>query len=198
MREPEILRTFAMRHESGLHVLAAPGTPEGAELIEPAHVERVIKSMLEVYDFVVIDAGSQVDERSMTALEAAESVVLPVCAEIAALRAVHGLIDYFNDVGSLGLKATLVLNNMYAKEGLKLRDIESALGSKITIDLPYDPFVYLKAVNEGNPVVLGAPKTPAAERLAKLSVTAFGEEGYIVPDDGSERRSGRFGLRRRA
>ena len=32
MREPELLRTYAMRHDSGLHVLAAPITPEAAEL----------------------------------------------------------------------------------------------------------------------------------------------------------------------
>ncbi len=28
LREPELLRTYAMRHDSGLHVLAAPGNPE--------------------------------------------------------------------------------------------------------------------------------------------------------------------------
>ena len=29
LREPELLRTYAMRHDSGLHVLAAPGAPGG-------------------------------------------------------------------------------------------------------------------------------------------------------------------------
>ena len=47
---------------------------------------------------------------------------------------------------------------MFAREILKLRDIESGLGTKIALDLPYDPFLYLKAVNEGMPVVLGAPR----------------------------------------
>jgi len=196
MREPEILRTFALRHDSGLHVLAAPGTPEGAALVEPEHVDRILKNLLEGYDFVVIDAGSVVDERSMTALEAAESIVLPVYGEIAALRAVHGLIDYFNDVGSFGQKSTLVLNNMFAKDILKLRDIESALGSKIGIDLPYDPFVYLKAVNEGIPVVIGAPKSQAAARLVKLSKTAFGDGAFVVPMEVEEKKPGRFGFRR--
>ena len=42
---------------------------------------------------------------------------------------------------------------------LKPRDIDHALGTKIAFDLPYDPFLYLKAVNEGVPVVLGAAAT---------------------------------------
>ena len=198
LREPEILRTYAIRHDSGLHVLAAPGTPEGAALVEPAHVERIIKLLLEGYDAIVIDAGSIVDERSMTALEVADSVVLPVYPEVAALRAMHSLLDYFNDVGSIGAKSTFVLNNMFPKDILKPRDVENALGSRISIDLPYDPFIYLKAVNEGIPVVLGAARTPVAERLVKLSSTAFGEDGIVIPTaDQEQRKSGRFGFKRR-
>ena len=108
----------------------------------------------------------------------------------------HSLLDYFNDVGSIGLKSTFVLNHMFAKDILKPRDVESALGSKITIDLPYDAFVYLKAVNEGDPVRPGAPRTPAAERLVKLSHTAFGDEGFVVPAEAEAKKGGRFGFRR--
>ena len=75
----------------------------------------------------------------------------------------HGLLDYLNEAGSIGAKATFVLNNVFARDILKPRDIEAALGTKISIDLPYDPFLYLKAVNEGVPVVLGAPRSDAAD-----------------------------------
>ena len=52
--------------------------------------------------------------------------------------------------------------------------METALGSKIGADLPYDPIVYLKAVNEGNPVVRSAPKSPAADKLRTLATIVFG------------------------
>ncbi len=197
LREPEILRTYAIRHDSGLHILAAPGTPEGADLVTPEHVGKIIANLLEGYDSVVIDAGSALDERTMIALDAAEAVILPVYPEIAALRAVHAVLDYFNEVGSIAMKSTFVLNNMFAREILKLRDIENALGTKIGTDLPYDPFIFLKAVNEGIPVVIGAPKSAAAERLVKLSDQAFGRDGYVVPDAPTEKKGGLFGRRRR-
>ena len=114
----------------------------------------------------------------MTAFELAETVVLPVCPEIAALKSMHALLDYLSEAGSVGAKSMFVLNNLFAREILKLRDIESALGQKITADLPYDPFIYLKAINEGVPVVLGAPKSPGrgapgqAERTARSARTA--------------------------
>ena len=164
----------------------------------PDHVAKILKNLLEGYDSVVIDAGAVLDERSMTALEAAEAVMLPVYPEIAALPRGPQPIDYFNDVGSITQKSTFVLNNVFAKDILKPRDVESALGSKVGAELPYDPFLYLKAVNEGIPMVIGAPKSAPADRLNKLSMSAFGEDGYSVPDGVGERKSGRFGIRRRA
>ena len=197
LREPELLRTFAAHHSSGLHVLAAPASPELAELITPNHIEQLLNVALEAYDLVVVDAGSYLDERVMTAFERAETVVLPVYPEIAALKAMHGLLDYLNEAGSVGGKATFVLNNMFARDILRLRDIESALGQRIAADLPYDPFLYLKAINEGVPVVLGAPRTAPAEQLAKLSGSAFGEDGFTVPADAPKKSGGLFGGLRR-
>lgn len=197
LREPELIRSYATRHDSGLHVLAAPASPEKAELVTPDHVSHILGTLLEAYDAVVVDAGSVLDERALRVFEAAETIVLPVHPEISALKAVHGLLDYLNEAASIGAKSTFVLNNMFAREILKPRDIESALGSRISTDLPYDPFLYLKAVNEGVPIVLGAPRSPAAEQLVKLSTSAFGSDGYMVPPSSQERKQRRFGFGRR-
>jgi pilus assembly protein CpaE len=198
LREPELLRSYATRHDSGLHVLAAPPSPETSELISPDHISHLLGTLLEAYDSIVIDAGSVLDERVLRVFEAAENIVLPVHPEMSALKAVHGLLDYLNEAGSISGKSTFVLNNMFAREILKPRDIESALGTRISSDLPYDAFLYLKAVNEGVPIVLGAPRSPAAERLVKLSATAFGADGFRVPDEPVEKRTRRFGFGRRA
>ncbi len=197
LREPELLRTYAMRHDSGLHVLAAPPTPQASELITPDHVAHLIGTLLEAYDAIIIDAGSTLDERVLNVFEAADTILLPVYPEISALKAMHGLLDYLNEAGSIGMKATFVLNNIFAREILKPRDIEAALGTRITMELPYDPFLYLKAVNEGVPIVLGASRSPAAELLVKLSGSAFGEDGFTVPAV-EEKRGGLFGRRRKS
>ena len=198
LREPELLRTFAMRHDSGLHVIAAPPTPASSESITPDHISQLIAALLEGYESVVIDAGSTLDERTLTVFEAAETIVLGVYPEIPALKAMHGLLDHLIESGSIAAKATFVLNNMFARDILKRRDIEAALGTEIGLDLPYDAFLYLKAVNEGVPIVMGAPRSAAAERLVKLSSTAFGTDGVVVPRSEPKKKPGLFGLRRRA
>jgi pilus assembly protein CpaE len=199
MREPELIRSYTTRHESGLHVLAAPTSPEQAELITAEHVDKILKTLLAAYDQVVIDAGSWLDERTMTTFEHADTVIFTICPEISALKALHSLLDYLNEAGSVGAKSMFVLNNQFARELLRLRDVESALGQKVEMELPYDAFLYLKAVNEGVPIVLSAPKSIPAERLAKLSAAAFVPEGLAALPAGPEqqRKQSRFALRRR-
>jgi pilus assembly protein CpaE len=198
MREPELIKTYIVRHDSGLHVLAAPMSPEASELVTADHVEHILGTLLEGYDAVVVDAGSVLDERALRVFEAAETLLLPVHPEISSLKAVAALLEYLNETGSVSGKSTFVLNNMFAREILKPRDIESALGARISTDLPYDSFLYLKAVNEGVPIVLGAPRSPAAEQLVRLSTSAFGSDGYTVPQEPTARRQRRFGFGRRS
>jgi pilus assembly protein CpaE len=197
LTEPELLRTYAMRHDSGLHVLAAPAAPEATQSVTPRHVTQILKTLLDGYDLVVVDAGSTLDERALTIFEAAETVILPVTLEIGALKAMQALLEYLSESGAIGTKSMFVLNNLFARDILKLRDVETFLGAKVTVELPYDAFLYLKAVNEGVPIVLGAAKSVPAERLVKLSSSAFGEDGYQVPSNVPVKRQGGLFRRRR-
>jgi len=200
-RDSELVRSYAAQTGYGLAVFAAPSSPELAETVTVAHIEELLTSICAAYDFVIVDAGSYLDERSLTVLERADGVVIPIYPEIAALKAVHVLIDYFNESGSVVAKTLFVLNNLFVREILKLRDVENGLGARIAIDLPYDPFLYLKAVNEGIPLVRGAARTLIAERFAQVAALAFSNQGTpalvnAAASADDRRQGGRFGRRR--
>ncbi len=198
-RDTELVRAYASQTGYGLAVFAAPSSPELAETVSVSHIEELLTSVCAAYEYVVVDAGSYLDERSMTVLDRAEGVVIPIYPEIAALKAAHLLIDYFNETGSIVAKTSFILNNMFVREILKLRDVENGLGARIALDLPYDPFLYQKAVNEGIPLVRGAARTLIAERFAQIASLAFASHGgpTLVAQGGTDgRQSGRFGRRR--
>jgi pilus assembly protein CpaE len=195
-RDVEQLLQMLEQHESGLYVLPAPGSPELAQLVTARQIERLISGLAESFEALVIDAGSLLDERTLAALELAEKIIVPITAELGSLKALSTMLDYLGEIGSLMSKASFVLNNVFAKELLRSSDIEGALGTKIAHELPYDPLVYLKAVNEGVPVLTGAPKSSAADRLAKIAGAALGPDKPMAPAPAVERRRG-FGLLRR-
>jgi pilus assembly protein CpaE len=196
LSEAELMRTYAVRHDAGLHVLAAPSSIELAETILPEHVASILSSINGTYERVVVDAGSKLDERVLVAFEHADTIVFTVTPDFPTLRSVHALLDYLNEIGSLGAKGIFVLNHLFERQVLKSRDIENALGSRVALEVPHDPFLYLKAVNEGDPIVRGAPRSAPAERLVALSRMAFGLDGVAAPAGTDDRRRGLFGLRR--
>lgn len=197
VREPEILRTYTT-HSQGLHVLIAPGSPELGDTIGAEHVDTLMQTAVQAYDAVIVDAGSHLDEPTLAALERADGVVFPVYPEIPALRALHSLLEVLGEIGSVGQRATFVLNNVFAREILKMRDIESALGTRIAAELPYDAFAYLKAVNEGIPVVRGAARSLPAEQLIRLAAIAFGEDYGAAGGGKEEKRGGLFRGRKKS
>ena len=196
LREPELLRSYAILHNSGLAVLAAPGTPESGRLITSEQVNLALSTARTAYDTIVIDAGSKLDERSFAVLERAEGVVIPIVPEIGALKALHSLVEYLTEVGSVAVKATFALNHLFAREMLSMKQIEAAIGTKVQEEIPYDPGLYLKAINEGIPVVHSAPTSAPALALGRLAATATGV-GEVSAPRHDDRRGRLAGLRRR-
>ena len=185
LAEPELMRTYAEHHASGLAVYCAPPRPDQGELVTGPDLTQVLDGARQVYDVVVVDAGSQLDERSLTILEAADDVVLVFYPEIAAIKALLSLLEVLADVGGVGSKTTFVINHLFARELLKTRDVENTLGARIAFELPHEPVVHLKAVNEGIPVVRGAARSPAAEALVRLAQQLVGtthRDAVILPD----------------
>ena len=196
LREPDLLRTYTIRHDSGLAVLAAPGRPESGRLITPETVELTISTARTAFNTVVIDAGSHVDERSLAVLERAEAVIIPIVPEIGALKALHSLLEYLTEVGSAAASATFVLNHLFAREMLSMKQIEAAIGTKVEAELPYDPGLYLKAINEGIPIVRSAAASLPARALGKLAASVSGaSEAAGAQRDERRGRLGGFRLR---
>ena len=199
LHETELFRTYVIHHASGLHVLASAPSPSFSALLTNDQIELVLQRALEAYDIVVVDAGTALDTRLSTLFSVAETVVVPVLPEIPALNSVHVLLEQLADTGTLGGRTVFVLNNAFARDLLKRSDIETALGNRISADLPYDPLVYLKAVNEGNPVVRGAPRSAPAEKLRALAQVVFGSALTPPSPEGkaTKERRGLFGLGKR-
>ena len=120
-RDVELIRSYAAMTSYGLAVFAAPSSPELAETVSVSHVEELLSTTCAAYEYVVVDAGSYLDERSMSVLERAEGVVIPIYPDIAALKAVHVLIDYLTEIGSI-----VEQDQLRPQQPVRARDPEAA------------------------------------------------------------------------
>jgi pilus assembly protein CpaE len=188
----EVLRTtYLTRHDRGISVLAGASAPSTNALMSGGEAGRILEAVIAALPTVVVDLGSHLDERVMAGIDAADDVVIVVTPDFPALKAVHQFFEFLGESGKAS-EPTIVVNEMYALQTLTPADIENALGRRVTIRIPYDPLLYLRAANQGTPVFASAPTSQPARRYDQLAGVLLGED---APPAGQEpRRRGLAGI----
>jgi pilus assembly protein CpaE len=190
---PEVLRTtYLTRHERGVHVLAGSTAPTTAPLMTGEQATKTLEGLLGAVPNVVADLGSQLDDRVVSSLEAADDVVIVVTPDFPALKATHAFFEYLNTNGTHVPEPTIVVNEIYALQTLTPGDIENALGRRVAIRIPYDPLLYLRAANQGTPVFAAAPTSQPARRYDQLAAILLGEDAPVAVTE--QRRRGLAGI----
>jgi pilus assembly protein CpaE len=180
---PEILlTTYLQRHEQGLLVLAGSQGASSAPMLSGDETERLLDGVLTAVPNVIVDLGSHLDERVVAGLEAADDIVIVVTPDFPALKSVHAFFEFLGEAVPDASEPTIVVNEQYALQTLTPADIETALGRRVAIRIPYDPLLYLRAANQGTPVFAGAPTSQPARRFDQLAAVILGEDAPIAQE----------------
>lgn len=195
LADPELARAYLTSHTSGLAVLAAPPRPEADFRVTLEHLERIVELMRPMFDHIVVDLGSRLDPRSLWLLEQADVHVFVVFPEIAALRSMSLLTAFLAETTPLQARGMLVINHVLPTELLKSRDVENLLRAKPAAEVPYTDVEVMRSVNEGVPLVIGRPASPASIALRRVAQAVIGIQA--APPSVSGRKPQRRGLFRR-
>lgn len=193
MVSPEVLKTtYLTRHDGGVLVLAGSPATTTTPLMAGDEATLIVEGVIAAVPTVIVDLGSHLDDRVMAVLDAADDVVIVVTPDFPALKSVHSFFEYLGEAGSKTSEPTVVVNEMYALQTLTPGDIETALGRRVAIRIPYDPLLYLRAANQGTPVFASAPTSQPARRYDQLAGILLGED---APGSATEpRRRGLAGI----
>ncbi len=161
--ELSAIKSYLIRHYSGVNALLAPPAPEYAELIKAEHVERILTVLRAEYDYLIVDMPPAFNDCAITALELSDTVYFVVTEDISTLRNAKICFQVL-EMLKVSDKVQLVIN----KDGIStigVRDTESALDAKAVLVLPNDQKTTTRAINRGVPVVLGDKKSKLAQAV---------------------------------
>ena len=195
LADPELARAYLTEHSSGLSVLAAPTRPEADFRVTLDHLQRIVELLQPSFDHVIVDLGSRLDPRSLWLLEQADVHVFVLFPEIAALRAMSLLMAFLAETTPLQSRAVIVVNHVFPKELLKTRDIENLLRTKPAAEIPYTEVEMIRSVNEGVPLVVSRPASPATAALRQVARAVIGIGEAPAPQR-KQKKSGLFGRSR--
>jgi pilus assembly protein CpaE len=164
-----LIREVIHEHATGLHVLLAPTDVQLAQGIRAQDVYNVLISLERLYDFLVIDAGSSLNEDTITFLDAADRIFLLAVPELASLHDASRFLQLSHSLGYSAEKIQVLLNQVGRPGGVKQGDVEAALHQPLAAQIPYDQDAFIRSINRGVPLLLRYPRSPASRAIRKLA-----------------------------
>lgn len=121
------LETTLTKHSSGVYLLAAPKRIEEGEMVSDATVGAVIDFMRDMFDFVIVDCGHHVDEKSVAVWERSASLLYVLNQSVTSVRSAWRFIDLFERL-NLGVDPHYVLNRFQPSHSITQKQLENTLG----------------------------------------------------------------------
>ncbi|MCX7968281.1 MAG: AAA family ATPase [Armatimonadetes bacterium] len=183
----ELLRPYAVRHESGVHFYTWFFSPERnlPEYIDMERLDAVLKALREGYKFILVDTPLTLYVPDLELLKLMDEViVVAVPWDLLSLRATKAL--------TLGMKRwdvspKLLFNRVQADDDLTPEFIASQLGLDVWEVIPNDSRTVVHSVNLGEPIVISRPESEiakairrAARRLAGLPVEEPRRRKFLI------------------
>jgi pilus assembly protein CpaE len=166
--DTEMLDGLLTRHQDSLMVLAAPPHPDTRERITPLLVSRVIRTLRETFDYVVIDTAPAFDEQVLTALDETDEVVLVTTLDVPTLKNVKVAVETFDALHIATENRHLVLNRADDEVGINADKVEGILGMAVDAQIPSSLDI-AAATNAGSPVIVSDPQHQLSASIRQVA-----------------------------
>ena len=150
----EFLRELVVKHKSGLDIMAGSDHFERPGGQDVAGLEEVLRLFARQYDYIVIDAGSQINPCSVASFYTADSICFVANPDVPSVRNAQRLLERISQLGACRDRVRLLLNRAAEPYPIPPAQIESALGHPIHHTFPSDYRTVSTALNSGVPVAL--------------------------------------------
>ena len=167
--DSEFLRELVGKHKSGVEILGGSEQFERPGPNDGPGVEEVIRMLATQYDFVIIDAGAQLNAANTAPLYAADAICLVANPDVASVRNSQRVLERIRQLGPSPDRIRLLLNRAAEPYPIPPAQIEAALGHPIHQRFPSDYRTVAMALNSGVPLTLAGNSDLATqfERLTR-------------------------------
>jgi pilus assembly protein CpaE len=178
----ETLDSTLVDHSSGVRVLMAPPSPEMADLVTPDHLGRIVAALRQTHDLVVIDSTALLQDSTLAFFDQSDVILAVLTLEITNIKNIRQFLALIDQLGYPEEKVQLVLNRADSGYGIRLQDVESSIGRKITHSVVSDGRTVVFALNRGVPFVVAARQARVSEDVVRMAKTVLEGETEVAPE----------------
>jgi pilus assembly protein CpaE len=183
------MKVFLTAHPSGLFLLGPLTSLVDSAEINTQQIKSILDLLVDIFEYVVIDTSSGIDDHVITAMEFSTDLLLVTSSEVPSVRALRREVETLDTIGMTRQERHFLVNRAGTRVGLRTSDIEQTVGLEASIEVPSSRQVVV-STNQGSPVLVSAPKDPAARALQEMVDLFLPEEA-----DGARGKRARKGKR---
>lgn len=150
--EEELLKTLSRYKNTSLYVIADPLNIDKSKEITAEQIKSILTALKKTFSYIVIDIGTNIDSKTITALDTSDLILLIAIVNLPAIRSTQRCMDLFTKLGYSNEKIKLVLNRYMENEDIKTSDIEEVVKQRVYWKIPNNYLTMMSAINKGVPV----------------------------------------------
>lgn len=179
------LQSLLSTYDNCLSFLPGPPRIEEADMVTPAHLDKILRYLKTLKDFrwILLDLSHQIDEITLKALELSDELMIVTTPGIPALSNTKKLLEVFRLLELDELKIDIWLNHWQKQGDLGLAEVENFLGRAVTGTIEADPKLVERSINEGRPMTETEPRHALCRDLERMAARIMGAE--IAKTNGS-------------
>jgi pilus assembly protein CpaE len=163
------LMSILSKHSSGVYLLPSASQLDGHNVATPEIMERVLRLMQTVFDFIVIDGGQHLDDISLKIFEMSDTVLLISVLSLPCLANVNRFLKSLYGLGYPLDENEVIINRYLKNPEISLKDAEDSINKRIFRAIPNDYRTTMSAINQGKPLCEVAPKKPVTKGIRELA-----------------------------
>ena len=172
----EIFARATTPHESGVDFLLAPAHPTNWLPVSADRLCTIVEFAARLYDYVILDAPSDLDDTAATAIELADRTLLVTSFDRTSVFATARVAQMLGGAAGMAERIRLVLNEVQEERAMEPVLIRDTVGLEVYASIPFDAAV-IAASERGRPVVTGSGHSRAALAMHALA----GDLGGYMP-----------------
>lgn len=179
-----LLEVMLTHHSSGLSVIAAPSRPAEMRSFDPVMVTRLLDLVSSHFRYVVIDMPRTWFPWTDSVLLGSNKLFIVSEMTIPGLRHAKKLVSAIQERLGQGANPKVIVNRFESRmlaPGLRLTDIESALGNAFAGSVPNNFRIVREAIDRGIPLEEVKPGNNVVLALRKLILPAAKESKQTGP-----------------
>lgn len=166
--DEHLLRSGLVHVTQDYDVLAASPNADPDDRVRPDHVAAILALARKHYDFVLLDAGRQVNAITIRAMDASDLIMPVLQQSLPFIRNGQRMLDMYTTLGYRKDNIRQILNRYEDANPISRSDMERALGHRIAHILPNNFDIANESINQGEPVLRLARGSNLSKALVEM------------------------------